>query len=211
MKKKKIKVFKSVNNICLNTVDFSNKYNFLLVTGLSGSGKSTYAKKLAQQHNATIITLDGFSQIYKNDSINECTKKLINDFIKINPILEEELKVDFWHRQKLNNFERYKYWNILFFEFLIENIISSDQLFIIEGTQIFMTIDTKMIKKYPIIVVGTSDVKSFFRRINRQLTKNDFKKPFSKGFKHLAKLVNDSKRLHFKDYKKLNKFLSELQ
>lgn len=211
MKKGKIKVFKSVNNICLNVVDFPTKYNFLLVTGLSGSGKSTYAKKVAQQHNATVITLDGFSQIYKNDIINECTKKLINDFIKINPILEEELKGDFWHRQKLNNFERYKHWNTLFFEFLIKNIINKDQLFVIEGTQIFMTIDTKMIKNYPIIVVGTSDAKSFFRRINRQLTKNDFKKPFSKGFKHLVKLVNDSKRLHFKDYKKLNQFLSELQ
>lgn len=211
MKNKKIKIFKNVENICINTIDFSTRYNFLLVTGLSGSGKSTYTETLAQQYNATIITLDGFSQIYKDNKINEYTRSLIYDFIKINPNLKEELKGDFWHKQKLNNFEKYKRWNILFFEFLIKNIMDKEQLFIIEGTQIFMTIDPKLIKKYPIIIVGTSDVKSFFRRINRQLTKNDLKKPFSKGFKHVVKLVNDSKRLHFKDYKKLNHFLLEIQ
>lgn len=206
----KIRLFKNIENICFNIIDFPSKYNFLLVTGLSGSGKSTYTELLSKKYNATIITLDGFSQVYKNKNINEETRNLIYDFIKLNPGLEEELKGDFWHQQKLNNFKKYKDWNVLFFKFLIKNIMKKNQLFIIEGTQIFMTIDPKMIKKYPIMIVGTSDIKSFFRRINRQLSKKK-KRTILEKIKHIKKLINDSRRLHYKDYKKLNKFLYELE
>lgn len=209
--KKKIKIFRNIKNIKFNFKDFLTNYNFLLVTGLSGSGKSTEAEILAKNYNAKIITLDGLSEIYKSKKINDATKDLIYKFIELNPKIKDELKDNFWHQQKLNNFKKYKYWNNLFFEFLIENISKEKQNFIIEGTQIFMTVEPNKIKKYPIIIIGTSDIKSFFRRIKRQINKNDLKHPFSKGLKHLIKLVKDSKRLHYIDYKKLNEFISSLK
>lgn len=207
----KIKIFRNIKNINFNYKDFPSNYNFLLVTGLSGSGKSTEAEILAKNYNAKVITLDGLSEIYKSKKINDATKDLIYKFIGLNPKIKDELKDNFWHQQKLNNFKKYKYWNNLFFEFLIENISKEKQNFIIEGTQIFMTVEPNKIKKCPIIIMGTSDIKSFFRRIKRQINKNDLKHPFSKGLKHLTKLVKDSKRLHYIDYKKLNEFISSLK
>ena len=199
----------SKRNLNLNLDKFKSIHNFVLITGLSGSGKTTMASLLSKKHDAKIISLDGLGLIYKSKKINKETKECVLRFIEKYPVIKSELEGDFWHRQKLNNFEKYKEWNELFINFVIAYVSIQEDLFVIEGTQIFMTLKAREIAEFPIVILRSSGIRSFFRRMKRQLSFREFLNPY-KGFKHLFKLVNDSRRLHIKDYRKLNKFIKEL-
>ncbi len=116
---------------------------------------------------------------------------------------------------KLNDFNSYiKYNNIffIFFDYIYKYCLShNDKNFIIEGTQLFMTIDPNLFIDKSIIIIGESSLKSLIRRLNRQLTIKEKQHPLSFGRKHIKKLLNDSRRLHYKDVKKLNYFISILE
>ena len=93
-------------------------------------------------------------------------------------------------------------------KFLLEYAKNQDKLFVFEGTQIFQCISAEKISNKPFIIIGTSSFISLLRRIKRhyKIDKARNKPNFFK--KHLWKLLNDSKRLHFKDFKELNRFLA---
>ncbi len=74
-----------------------------------------------------------------------------------------------------------------------------------------MTINPNLFFDKSIIIICESSLKSLSRRLNRQLTTKEKLHPLSIGRKHIKKLLNDSKRLHYKDVKKLNYFISILQ
>ena len=55
----KIRLFKDEPPLCFNLEKWGiNNIPILLVTGLSGSGKTTFAKKYALQHKAVCISFD---------------------------------------------------------------------------------------------------------------------------------------------------------
>lgn len=74
----------------------------------------------------------------------------------------------------------------------------------------FMTNDSVFFLDKPLVVVGTSALKSLFQRLDRQLSDEEKKKPFSVGKTHIMKLLKDVRRLQYKDAKKLNRFLLSL-
>lgn len=206
---KKINFFINSYNKCFNLNKVGVTSNLIYVTGLSGSGKTTLAEELSEKYNARLFELDnlgGFFGKYKESKelIHNLTEKFLNLNLELKDIIKKEKYIDL----KINCFKKYTYWTNKYIDYLIEYTKNKDEIFIFEGTQIFKCRKVENIKDDPLIVVGTSSFVSMLRRIKRQykIDKEKNKPNFFK--KHFWKLLNDSKRLHFKDFKELNKFLS---
>ena len=147
-------------------------HNILFITGLSGSGKSTYARQLAKEENATIIELDIFQcyDKFKNAGTrkNDISMKMVSKFLEDNP---EMVDIDF-SNIKLESFgdSFTKY-----FKWLLNKLHKSNERYIIEGIHIMLFIPYSDIKGEPIICIGTSMIKSFWRMWKREgLTHKDF-------------------------------------
>jgi len=206
----KINFFINSKNICFNLdkIDILSN-NVIFVTGLSGSGKTTFARKISKEYKATLFELDnlgGFFGEYKESEelIHSLTDKFLNINYELKEIIRQEKYVDL----KIKNFDKYRYWTNKYIEFLLEYAKKQERIFVFEGTQIFKCISAEKISSNPLIIIGTSSFISLLRRIKRhyKIDKARNKPNFFK--KHLWKLLNDSKRLHFKDFKELNRFLA---
>ena len=66
----KIRRFKCINNIEFNSNIFPNESKILLITGLSGSGKSHLARDIAKQTNSTIFQVEWLK--HKKHISEEC-------------------------------------------------------------------------------------------------------------------------------------------
>lgn len=206
----KINFFINIKNIYFNLdkIDILSN-NVIFVTGLSGSGKTTFAKKLSKEYEATLFELDnlgGFFGEYKESE--ELIHSLTAEFLNINYELREIIRQEKYVDLKIKNFDKYIYWTNKYIEFLLKYAKEQKRIFVFEGTQIFKCISAEKISNNPLIIIGTSSFISMLRRIKRhyKIDKARNKPNFFK--KHLWKLLNDSKRLHFKDFKELNRFLA---
>lgn len=126
----------------------------------------------------------------------------------MNPELKEIIRHGKYVELKIKNFTRYSYWTNQYIEFLSSYAKKQNKLFIFEGTQIFKCLSAQKISNKPLIIIGTSSFTSILRRLKRhyRIDKEKNKSNFFK--KHIWKLLNDSKRLHFQDFKELNQFLA---
>lgn len=212
MKKYRINYFISKGNFENNVSKFSKENNVLFITGLSGSGKTTLSNELSQQYKSIILGLDCLGNYYSPKFENTLIKNITNKFLKSNPDINSIIKKGKYMEVKLNNFNDYIKYNNMYFDYIYEYCLNHyEKNFIIEGTQLFMTIDPSFFFDKSIIIIGESSLKSLIRRLNRQLTTREKLHPLLIGRKHIKKLLNDSKRLHHKDVKKLNYFISILQ
>ena len=128
-------------------------HNALFVTGLSGSGKSTFALELAPKIKAEVIHLDSYFE-NKGDGNN----KDFNSFLKTNGITKKNMFVN----GKLNYSESDK---------LLPLIKKYPNRVIVEGVQIMdqtMSTETrKFLKNEPIISLQTPKRVSINRLMNR--------------------------------------------
>ena len=197
-------------NLTYNLEKYGDNENILFITGLSGSGKTTLSYKLSYEYNAEVLELDCmgnyYNDKYNNTVIHNITSKFLNENQDINYIIKNKKYMEL----KLYNFDKYIMINDRYFKYIVNYCNNSKGLYIVEGTQLFMTINPEYFIEKPVIIVGTSAMKSFYRRLKRQLTKEEKQHPFTKGRRHIKKLLNDSKRLHYKDVKKLKKFIELL-
>lgn len=196
-----IKLIKNVDDIKINFEKFPNECNMLLVTGLSGSGKSWLSKHLAAQYDAKIFQPEWL--IHSKHTSPEC-KHLLDDFLKthfeIVPYVENK-----WNDVKCEDkHEVLKKYINLFFEYFLKNC-DKQQIYIIEGLQIFTLIDFDTIKDFPMIIIGTSSFNSLKNRLKRDLPKHTNK------MQYFFKIIKQSKLYQFKHRKKLNMFLAKLQ
>ena len=164
----------------------SGKTNILLVTGLSGSGKSTYASLLSK------IYEERFKKKYIHFEL-DCLDFYLGGKIPIENIKKSEPGLyDFINKKKLEP-EKRKYNNtetVKLYKEYIKYLISwckkhKENCYIIEGIQIYETFemgDTHIISQ-PLIILGTSALKSAVQGAIR----NSDKKPISffKNFKDL--------------------------
>lgn len=135
-------------------------HNILLITGLSGSGKTSTSYEIANSKKAEVFQLDWLDSL---DNITDYPKDAPNyglkEYIKDNSSIKElNWGDDNYEKIIIDTFKLIKKFANL----------NTDKLFIIEGFQIY----NKFNKSYitadtPIIVKGTSAVVSMLRRINR--------------------------------------------
>lgn len=151
------------NNIFVDFDKFvSGKNNVCLITGLSGSGKTTFATDLSYIHNATVVSLDHFYNI----------KKIGDKLEEIDPVLYSYLSTrkDLWKKlveRKLtgNNYNREvdKYLQYCI-EYCKKN---KHKKYIIEGVQLYCLMNGGDLKGCSLICMNTSAFKSAINRVKR--------------------------------------------
>jgi len=160
--------------------DFSNnlekwendKYPVLLITGLSGGGKSTLASQLATQHKADIVELDGLEWNFDNSRNHFLTK-----FINENPQYKKSIQ-DHWKDEK-GKIPAKK-----FIYFCISHALKNNIKIIIEGVQIYYVMigskeDLIYMTDKPIIIKGTSPIISKLRQFKRIINGGEEGQPLS--------------------------------
>lgn len=156
----------SKDNMEYNVEEFGSKYNVLLITGLSGGGKSTLARKMGEERNAIVIEIDWFD--YNQFLFSK------KDLTKGEEVVKKYFEKTYHGARNLNSKKGPKYYEALldFLETIIKNAKKDKKnLYIIEGIQIGALASQGMltdeVKELPVIIVGTSIVKALFRRMRR--------------------------------------------
>ena len=133
--------------------------NILIITGLSGSGKTTMAFTLADEYDATVIQLDHL-QCYERFTAknkNTAATDLIKKFFRNNKDLKEK---DF----SSITFTSFKPVFDEFFPWLLKELGKDKKhRYIIEGIHIILFTKYSDIKKYPLICINTPMYKSMIR------------------------------------------------
>jgi ribosomal protein S18 acetylase RimI-like enzyme len=143
--------------------------NILFITGLSGSGKSTKAAKLAKENNAINIEIDLFEH---NDIVFD--KNTNNDDGNI--IVKEYFEKKYGGARKMPQGDpKLPHMLYDFIKYCI-NYASKhkDRLFIMEGIQLADLEMAEELKNYPVIIVNTSIIKSMYRAAKREGIKDYF-------------------------------------
>lgn len=149
----------------------SGENNTLLVTGLSGSGKSTIAKKLASKYNAEYIELDKLdpntgvtNKSLESVKANSNVHRFIYDFLESHPSIHNKLM-----NENITNTD-IAYINDDFLKYCVGRAKKeSKKKFIIEGIQIYDYMSYyKKGFTCPIIIMGTSSIKSYVQAAQRE-------------------------------------------
>lgn len=200
----KISRFRSKSDLNLRVEDFPNKSKILLITGLSGSGKSYLANQLKEKYNAISFQPEWLK--HSKHITNEC-KYILDSFLELYPNITNYVANKWNNAPSEDENELFKeYINKFFIHFL--KVKKEDQLYIVEGLQLFTLIDYELIKNYPIIIKRTSSFKSLKNRIKRdyQKRKNEKLKVKVKWF---FRVLKESRLYQFKHRKKLNNFIKK--
>lgn len=176
--------------------------NVLLVTGLSGSGKSTIGKQLSNKYKAEYIELDLLdiaSNFVTEKNINaiKSGEPIMYEFLMKNKIIFDKLiNKDVSDDEMLDIMEKYIRYILLY----AKN--HKNKKFVIDGIQIFdcdALSDTLV--NYPIIIKGTSSIASFIRKVKRDKWE----------IKDIIKNMPQNIKYIFNSEKKLNLFKNILK
>lgn len=174
----------------------SGRCNVLLVTGLSGSGKSTIGKSYMEKDpKVEWVELDWFEKNYgmTDDQLKQCSEPLWNYLTK------DPTGIAFRKQSLSDNKpsgEELVQSIRLFGNWLLKYCSThKDKKWVIEGVQIYSCFDFNLVKKYPIIIVGTSMTKSIVRRLRR----DGYEKEFIKMCQY-----------YYDEEKSLNKFRNDI-
>lgn len=151
----------STDDIVVNFEDWENgKSNIVFITGLSGSGKSKLGKELAEKYNAIYVELDLFGYIVEHKtSISEISDPVIAEYIKTTNLYKRNRDVDFLSRESAAKLsDEY----VRFMDWLITLSHKRGNRYVVEGIQV-MLVDPHYLKKFPVVVKGTSALKSWYR------------------------------------------------
>ena len=158
-------------DIVRNLDDFENgKSNILLITGLSGSGKTTMAGEMADEYGAIKLSLDYFQNYHniendihyadiKKDRKNNPMMRYIDKYVSQN----KELKSKSHEFSDIDLVSFKSYFEPFFYWLLKELEKDKDNVYVVEGIDIMLCIPYNKIKKYPLICVETSAIKSLVR------------------------------------------------
>ena len=161
-------------NLELNVDAFyEGEDNVLLITGISGGGKSTLAKLLAEEHDAEIINLDIIQRYYIDGP--EAVHAWNEEKFQRHGIQVHEFDNEFYQthpRIPWGKIPKEEAWaKTDYIPWLIDRCrMEKGRRFIIEGSSIAY-MDPMKLAGVPLIIVGTGALKAQWRR-NLRLTKN---------------------------------------
>ena len=159
-------LFISKDNMEFNIGTFGNGNNILYITGLGGSGKSTIISQYAKEYNAEALEFDAItSALIKGlENLNRN---------KIHPIILEYLENE--NPNKLNGFgdKKFTIECVKFLDWFENKVQNEDTLYIIEGMQIFLCFEPERFIGKPMVIMGTSVVKSMYRSVARVYRRSD--------------------------------------
>lgn len=182
----------SKDNLYINFDKFeSGKSNICLVTGISGSGKSTVAQKIANGNHAEWIELDIFEEVGGfTDSQLKQAGEVFYDYLLS--------KKDLWDRLKSKSVkgDELKKESRIFLEYCIGWCRKhSDSKWVIEGVQIYSYGDPDKLKSLPIVFTNASVLKSLVRRLSRSHSYRDgsFRRELSEFPQMLGYYIDNDK------------------
>ena len=191
----------------------------LWITGTSGDGKSTLAKKLyTEEKNTALVTLDWllvrlcyprekYFRKVVNDPVTQKQDFIIIRFINEHPEMPWELGIDI-ATDKNPNRDIATFWFNKFFQWLLEESKTSYYKYkiIVEGCAIAAYGNPRIFVNEPLIIMGTSQLQSKFNRIHRDHT--DSNKDLLTSIKNELKrdYINDLEKQK-RDFKKMIKTL----
>lgn len=184
----------------------SKDMNILWVTGFSGSGKTTIAKKLKEKYpKAQVVYLDDF---YCRWDKEDLTKTLPIEYPTLYPKIKDAV-------QRLQNDKTVSYHaRMAALDLLIERLVAVSKedfgkvQYIIEGIQIYEAIPFNLVKDQPMIIKGTSAFGSLVRRFNR----NGYKYTvIDRGIGFTIKTLLDHICWYMRDDKMINKIRKDIE
>lgn len=171
----------------------SGKSNVLLVTGLSGSGKSTLASKTK---GAEWIELDIYetANCFTDDQLKQAGQVFV-DFFNANPDRDAERK----KRDYTITVEDIRKFCKYAISWCNRH---KEKKWVVDGVQIYSVMDYDDVKPYPMIIKGTSMVKSIIGRFKRNGEgKINWKNELSNEFLNLIGWYKDEERI-LRNFKK---------
>lgn len=189
----------SKDNLYINFDKFeSGKSNICLVTGISGSGKSTVAQKIANGNHAEWIELDILEEVggFTDGQLKQAGE-VFYDYLSS--------KKDLWERLKSKSVrgDELKKESKAFLEYCISWCRKhSDSKWVIEGVQIYSYGNPDKLKSLPIVFTNASVLKSLVRRLSRSHSYKDgsFKRELSEFPQMLGYYIdNDNAFTAFKN------------
>lgn len=168
----KIKIFRSIPNLYSIQNWSIDKCPVLIITGLSGSGKTTYSQIIAKKYDAICISFDVL-KFYDEAPIE--SKRILNGFIKDNPHIKSLIQINWRKTDSIySNDMLYNYYCNLFFDYIVKYAHEKKKLLILEGIQIFVRLHPSKTLGMPLIVIGSSSFQSLKRKYIRDFPTNCF-------------------------------------
>ncbi len=159
-------LLKDQSQICFNLEKWNvNEIPILLITGLAGSGKTTFAKKYAFEHKAVCISFDVL-KFYAQSS--KKSKEILDLFLEQHPDIQQYVDIH-WEkvdRENSNNI-LFNYYCNIFFDFLVEYSIQNKIKIVLEGIQMYVRLHPSKSIGLPLIIIRTSCWNSFLNKIKR--------------------------------------------
>ena len=180
-----------------NIENYGKTYNLLFITGMVASGKTTISKKISNERNVTILSLDwlSWSEVYKKDKL---AMKILNEFYKKCPKAKEAAINNLWHRKLLSK-EEQRSLRIEYNKFLINYTLKhKNQLFIIEGIDVYRITPFNEIINRGIIIKGECAFRCLVRRYKRDKTL-DNQINLKNKFAYIMMVIKESKTFYFKE------------
>lgn len=182
-------------------LDFWNESDcpILLVIGLSGSGKTTFAKEFGKESNATLVSFDVL-KFY--DTAPQESQEILDIFLKTCPEIKRLINIQWKKTDKRNtNDKLYTYYCNAFFDFLINYSKQSNKKIILEGIQIFIRLQPEKTRGLPLIIIGRSSLKSSINKFKRDYMEN-------RNTFYLFEYIKQEYLYHIKQYFYINKYIS---
>lgn len=163
--------------------------NILYVTGFSGSGKTTLSKDYSKRYGAEVFSLDFMDCFWEETLTNRFLREGFKKFPEYKSILSRcESPFVFYNREDIDNFLKLRPKVLKYIIDLMHE--EKNNLFIIEGIQILYEDFPIDLNNVPLILKGTSGLKSFVGRTirsnNGRFDLNDFLNDYRKSFKGLV-------------------------
>lgn len=183
-----------------------NSSPLLLITGLAGSGKTTFAQKFAKHHHAICVSFDVL-KFYPESSKQSQT--ILDLFLIKYPQIKKRIRIRWAKTDRINSNDiLFNYYCNLFFDFLIEYSLQQKKKIVLEGIQIFTRLHPSKSAQMPIIIIRRSSVHSFCNK-----TKRDYfskKNTLSNAFQLLKHIIADIHIYYVTQRKNLNTYIEFL-